>query len=355
MKRFVMLLIVATTTVVLPATLSCSDPTESVSNSLIQVKMHSYETGEIETASYGAVFMDEYHALIVIDYERYDPESIVIVTSDNNSYEVSLESVDSLSGLAVLKTHQPVNVPAIPIAGLPNEGDTVLAWETDKESRLVSYSLNVTSTIYDSLVFQLDTDPLRGPVFSTGSMITGKNGKLIGLVMPWGKNIYTAIPRPFVAGVADTPKMLSGEYARETRIDSPVRVDFGSRGRDFSRFLRSLADYEKLSDILTEITATLGEPATAIGIDFNGWSWYYPRNSYVLLSLYPELIELKDTEGRVLAQARWFAIEWNRDDDQPDRLLYGAVPYTIQGAFKLSANLSGLEEFISGILEWHFY
>lgn len=352
MKRFVMLLIAAMIMASPGLILSCSDHTESVSDSLIQVKMHSYQTGKLETASYGAVFMDEHHALTVIDYERYDPESIVMITSDNNSYEVSLEAVDSLSGLAVLKTQQPVNVPAIPIADLPNEGDTVLAWEPDKEGFLVSYSLNVTLPIYDSLVFQLDTDPLRGPVFSTGSMITGKNGKLIGLVMPWGKNIYAAIPRPFVAGVADTPKMLSGEYDREPRVDGPVRVDFGSRGRDFSRFLRSLADYEKLSDMLSEITGTLGEPVAATGIDFNGWDWYYPRPSRaVLLCLYPGLIELKDMEGRILAQVRWIAIEWNRDDDQPDRLLYGMVPYTIQGAFKLSADLAGLEKFLSGILE----
>ena len=355
MKRFVMLLIVATTTVVLPATLSCSDPAESVSDSLIQVKMLSYETGKIETASYGAVFKDEYHALTVIDYERYNPDSIVIITSDNYTYEVSLEAVDSLSGLAILKTQRPVNVPAIPVGSLPEEGDTVLAWEPDKEGRLVSHSLNITSPFYDSHVFQLNTEPLRGPVFSTGSIVAGTNGKLIGLVMPWGKGLYTAIPRPFVASVAETPKVLSGEYERETRIDGPVRVDFGSRGRDFSRFLRSLADYEKLSDMLSEIKATLGEPVAATGIDFNGWSWYYPRNSAVLLSLYTDLIELKDSEGRVLAQARWFAIEWNRDDDQPDRLLYGTVPYTIQGAFELSANLTGLEQFLSGILEWVFY
>lgn len=354
MKRFMMMLIAGMIAALPATTLSCNDPADSVSDSLIQVKMVSYETGNFETASYGAVFYDKYHALTVIDYERYNPESIVIVTGDNSMYEVSLEAVDSLSGLAVLKTQIPMNVPAITIGSLPEEGDTVLAWEPDKEDRLVSYSLNVTSPFYDSLVFQLDTHPLRGPVFSTGSMITGKNGKLIGLVMPLEKGIYTAIPRPFVAGVAEIPKVLSGEYEREARIDGPVRVDFGSRGRDFSRFLRSLVDYEKLSEILSEITSNLGEPAAATGIDFNGWNWYYPRDSAVLLSLYPDLIELKDTDGRMLAQARWIAIEWNRDDDQPDRLLYGTVPYTIQGAFELSANLTGFKELLSGILECIF-
>jgi hypothetical protein len=138
MKRCMILLITGIITAVLPMTPSCSDPAELVSDSLIQVKMLSYETGEIETASYGAVFHDKYHALTVIDYERYNPESIVIITSDNSRYEVSLEAVDSLSGLAVLKTQQPVNVPTIQIAGLPNEGDAVLGWEPDKEDRLVS-------------------------------------------------------------------------------------------------------------------------------------------------------------------------------------------------------------------------
>jgi hypothetical protein len=107
--------------------------------------------------------------------------------------------------------------------------------------------------------------------------------------------------------------------------------------------------------MLAEITASIGEPAVATGIDFNGWSWYYPRNSAVLLSLYTDLIELKDAEGGVLAQARWIAIEWNRDHDQPNRLLYGTIPYMIKGAFELSANLTGLEVFLSGILEWIFY
>jgi hypothetical protein len=355
MKRCIMVLITGVITAILPMTLSCGDPADSVSDSLIQVKMLSYETGELETASYGAVFYDKYHALTVIDYERYNPESIVIITSDNYTYEVSLEAVDSLSGLAILKTQRPMKVPAIAIAGLPNEGDTVLAWEPDKESRLVSYSLNVTSPFYDSLVFQLNTEPLRGPVFSTGSIVSGKNGKLIGLVMPLEKNIYTAIPRPFVAGVADTPNMLSSEYDQKARIDGPVRVDFGSRRRIFSRFLSSLTDYEKLSDVLSEITTTLGEPIAATGIDIDSWDWYsHSLNSAVLLALYPDLIELKDTDGRMLTQARWFAIEWNRDDDQPDRLLYGTVPYTIQGAFELTANLKGFEEFLSGILEWIF-
>lgn len=355
MKRCMMLLIAAVITSLLTIPLSCSDHTESMSDSLIQVKMLSYETGELETASYGAVFHDKYHALTVIDYERYNPESIVIITSDNYTYEVSLEAVDSLSGLAILKTQQAVNVPAIPVGSLPEEGDTVLGWEPDKERRLISYSLNVTSPIYDSLVFQLDTHPLRGPVFSTGSMITGKNGKLIGLVMPWGKGIYTAIPRPFVASVAETPKVSSGEYEWEARIDGPVSISFGYNRNDYTRFIRSLTDYEKLSDMLAEITSTMGEPAAATGIDFNSWGWDYPRNSYVLLCLYPGLIELRDKEGRMLAQARWIAIEWNRDDDQHDRLLYGTVPYVIKGAFELSADLTDLEEFLTGILEQIFH
>jgi hypothetical protein len=47
-------------------------------------------------------------------------------------------------------------------------------------------------------------------------------------------------------------------------------------------------------------------------------------------------------------------IKENRDDDQPDRMLFGTVPYTIKGVFELSANLAGLEELLSGILEWIF-
>lgn len=350
--RYVRILLIITATALVAVTISCGGPADSVSRSIIQVKMRSFKTGKLEQASNGIAFKDETHALAVIDYEKFSPESIVVVTGENQTFEASIESVDPRSGLAILKTKGAMNLPPIPAGEFPGKGEPMVTWQFDWQGRLVSQSAIVTFSTLEPPHFMLKSKDYFGSWVDAGTVVINEDGKVTGLVIPYiDSPVHARVPGgtpPIVASVADTQKMLSGEYVREPWASGPAVISLASavahRG-----ILMPPDDYEKSSRLIAELMGRLGEPVTATDFNISVETWSIRPDNHILIALYPKPMELRNTEGILLAQANWVAIQWDRLDGLPNRMIYGTVPYETQGAFKLSTDITSLEELVSGI------
>jgi len=53
-------------------------------------------------------------------------------------------------------------------------------------------------------------------------------------------------------------------------------------------------------------------------------------------------VELRSSDGSLLAEAKWVGIQWDRDEDKPDRLLYGSSTYIVKGAVSIDEDMGEL-------------
>ena len=353
-KTSVLLLTVLFITALMAATLSCRDPADSVSRSIILVKMISFRTGEYERASSGVIFNDETRALAMIDYEKYSQDSIIIVTGDNRTYEAAIEAMDPRSGLAILKTQKAMSLPPVPTGELPGKEKSMVIWRYDWQGMLVSQSVNATPPIVEPPWFQLRSNLFLGPEVDTGTVVIDKDGKVTGLVIPYINSPVHAPtpsgPPAIIAGVTEVQKMLSGEYVRESWASGPAVISLASavahRG-----ILMTPDEYEWSSHLIATIMERLGEPVTATDFAVTHGTWSIRPDNHTVIALYTRPMELRNTEGRVLAEAKWIAIEWDRVDSLPDRLIYGTIPFETEGAFEITGNITDFEEMVSSIVD----
>ena len=66
--------------------------------------------------------------------------------------------------------------------------------------------------------------------------------------------------------------------------------------------------------------------------------------------MFPRPVELRNSAGKVLAQAKWVSIQWGRNEGKPSRVVYGSVAYTVEGSFKITGAVSGLENSVRTML-----
>lgn len=352
--RYIRILLIITAIALMTVTLSCGDSADSVSHSIIQVKMISFRTGEFELASSGFVFDDETRALAMIDYEKYSTDTILIVTSDNRTYEAAIETVDPRSGLAILKTQRSMNLQPIPTGELPSKEESMVTWRYDWQGLLVSQSVNSTPSIVEPPWFQLRSNLFLGPEVDTGTVVIDKNGKVAGLVIPYINSPVHAPtpggPPAIVAGVTEVQKMLSGEYVQKSWASGPAVISLASavahRG-----ILMTPDEYERSSRLIAAIMERLGGPVTATDFAVTHRTWSIRPDNHTVIALYTRPMELRNMEGHVLAVANWVAIAWDRADDLPDRLIYGAIPFETEGAFEITGDIMDFKEMVSSIVD----
>jgi hypothetical protein len=60
-------------------------------------------------------------------------------------------------------------------------------------------------------------------------------------------------------------------------------------------------------------------------------------------------MELRSVDGKLVGQAKWVGIQWDRSDGQSNRLIYGEIPYTIKGGFEIGGDLTNLQQSVPQI------
>jgi len=55
----------------------------------------------------------------------------------------------------------------------------------------------------------------------------------------------------------------------------------------------------------------------------------------LLTAVFPNPVNLRGTDGTVLAQAKWVSIQWGRSDSKPSFVVYGSIAYTQKAVLRL--------------------
>jgi hypothetical protein len=66
--------------------------------------------------------------------------------------------------------------------------------------------------------------------------------------------------------------------------------------------------------------------------------------------VFPRPVNLCNSAGNVLAQAKWVGIQWGRNDGGPNRVFYGSVTYNLEGSFEITGDISSLESAVQAML-----
>jgi hypothetical protein len=66
----------------------------------------------------------------------------------------------------------------------------------------------------------------------------------------------------------------------------------------------------------------------------------------ILMASFTYPVELHDTIGVLIANAKWVGIQWDRNDGKPNRIIYGSTPYIIDGSYSIEGDISSLLQII---------
>jgi hypothetical protein len=334
--------------------ISCSG-SANVSRSVVKVMLQSIGTNLVGQGSLGVVVKDGSHVLTLIDYENYISSSLSVVTMDGKAYSASVQSVDPRSGLTLLQLDVNINLKPVSLSELPNKGQTVRFWESDSQGKMILSSLEVTSKqTTESLFFSLAGDFATGPILQAGTPVINSNNQLLGLAMPTHNRLaaMTALPNPLIASVNGANLLLSGDINSQTWSHGPVLTSFAGQGHIFgyaSGILTSPSDYDQMTAVLTNLMGNLGQPITTDDLNLTNTGWYSSLDGTILVCVFPVEHNLKNTSGDSLGIARWVGLQWGRNEEKPNRLIYGNIPYIIEGGYELPQDLIMLQTLLKGI------
>jgi hypothetical protein len=332
--------------------ISCSSSANS-SQSVVKVRLQSISTNIVEQGSLGIVVKDGLHVLTLIDYENYSSSSLSVMTMDGKAYSASVQSVDPRSGLTLLKLEVNANLHPILLGELPSESQTVRFWESDSHDKMTFSSLKVNSKqTTESLFFTLAGDVTAGPILQPGTPVINSNSQLLGLAMPVHNRLaaMTALPNPLIASVTGANLLFSGDINSQTWSHGPVLTSFAGQGHIFgyaSGILTSPSDYDQMTAALTNLMENLGQPVIATDLDLGNAEWYSSLDGTMLVCVFATEHNLKNAHGETLGVARWVSLQWGRSEGNPNRLVYGNVPYIIEGGYELPKDLSMLQRSLS--------
>ena len=89
----------------------------------------------------------------------------------------------------------------------------------------------------------------------------------------------------------------------------------------------------------------LGAPLASSDLQQNCRDLVSPQASTdgnIMTVVYAEPVDLRNTDGNLLAHAKWVGIQWDRDQGKPNRLFYGNSDLTIEGGFLLLGDMTNL-------------
>ena len=219
-KSAFILALLLTATALLPITAAGCSRGATVQESLVQVWSVPSADTEAAVLSSGVVVGDGLHILTLmtfIDYVRYKPGPVQVVAGGKR-YDASIEGFDSDTGFTLLRL-QSTLIPAT-VDKSTSENETVLTWEWNGSRWTVSNRMRIT-TIQgrpsDASFFYITKgDPLSGPVLSAGTVVTDKDGGVLGLAEPLGDRIHLAVPPPEIAAIGVGMALLkSGDQSSE--------------------------------------------------------------------------------------------------------------------------------------------
>ena len=349
-KMLAGMLTFATILLMLGGAISCNRTISSTINkSIVEVCIPDPATGKFELDSLGVVVGEGTKVLTVINYEDCNPGEVKIVSS-GHEFVATIQAIDSRTGATLLK----MRTGKLPIAATGDAttlkaGDKLQVWgQVDSDSAPTPTDVQVTDVApHSTLDFNvvLPEDVMNGGGWggaqSQGAVVTDFNGNVLGL-----ESIYTThlVMRtgyigyiPPIISINSALELLSPEATSQPWSNGPFlfAADYGGKSRNYDGFVR---EYISVATAIIPVLGELGQPLSTGDLpqDFTLYVFSLPGTSSPdgswLTTVFPRPVELRDSMSNVLAQAKWIAMQWGRDEGKPSRIVYGSSAYVVEGS-----------------------
>jgi hypothetical protein len=336
---------------------------DTIEKSMVKV----FQNGDTESpVAFGIAVGDGNHILTVLNYEEYTPESdnLYVVSAKGDRFNASVETIDPRTS-ATLLVVEGADLPPVRIADSEDlwNGRSIYiqGWHADTTFTKASATIgNIAKWPPFFGIWLSDTALKSGEaVTRNGAAITDKVGNVVGLA---GTIYYSLIAYLGAPGLISpcipidsalellAPNATSQIWAKGPAVMAIVTdTDIVTA----SNLMR--ADpfaYDCMTQSVQSLFGTLGrslEDDTELAQGFRDYflagsfSWDQ-RDGKLMMLCYPGLQELRNTDGELLALAKWVGIQWDRSEGKPDRIVYGTVPYKGEGIYELTGDMTHLEE-----------
>lgn len=349
---------VSTTTTTSPSrtTSSVSVPAKAVDDSIVQVWYENPITRQPAFSGTGIVVGNGSQVLTVINYGGYTPDdSLQVVWPVHGKYTASIKVIDPRNSVTYLE----ISGAKIPSASISDEvigpsgiSVSIRGWKDfgqGPEFRTGDY-----------------TGPGIGLLGSStngtgdGFEAIGDDGNVVGIIGTlYNEFGYRLGPMGLTGtfiSIKDALGLLDPNIGSQMWAEGPVEALIASRGArtgittsEYPFRQVSSITYEEMTKDVQALLGTMGQPLAAneIPSNYRTISSGTPENTDgILLSLlYPRPVELYDSKGNQVANAKWIGIKWARSSGKLNQVFYGSIRQgdcVMEGGFILEGDVSSL-------------
>jgi hypothetical protein len=347
-----------TTTAIVPSVTditATSAPAESVKDSIVQVWIGDDSGGAKSFEALGVPVGDGTTVLTVIDYEDFTPGEAEVRTQDNKILSATIQEIDARTGATLLKLDFGKLTPVAtrdPATLKVNEPLTV--WTQNKSDPVPEPT---------DVIEGPDTSPNIVPLYfgvglpdgvyvggvTQGAAVTDQNGKVLGLEGVYDYRLVIILGPigriPPIISIDSAAELLSPFANMHTWANGPCLFTSNAIGNNDENG----SDYPALANAITQVLNELGASLSTSDLPQNFLSYTWSNaitqsyDGYLLTIFFPRPVNLCNSTGTVLAQAKWVGIQWDRSNGQPNRVVYGSTAYIVAGSFEITGDTGILD------------
>jgi len=327
---------------------------------VVQVWIIDPSTGSKNFEALGVPVGDGTTILTIIDYEDYTPANgdIEVTTQNNETFLASIQAIDARTGAtllkldsgslvpvatrdpATLKTNEPLIVWAQISSNPIPEATNVIEGPDTSNSVPLYFGVYLPDGVYNGGITQ-------------GAVVTDQNGKVLGLEGVYDYRLVIILGPigriPPIISIDSAAELLSPFANLQPWANGPYLFTSNVVGNYIGSYDENGTAYPILANAITQVLNELETSISTSDLPQNflsyTWSNAIPQSSdgYLLTTVFPRLVNLYNSAGTVLAQAKWVGIQWNRSNGKPSRVVYGSTAYTIDGSFEIIGDTSVLD------------
>jgi hypothetical protein len=322
-----LLLVLMVLALMLPVAVSC-EVKEDEYEYVVQVWQPSASGEPEELLAYGVAVNDGNHVLTVLDYEEYTPGKLLVVSPEYGQFQADIQAIDYRTSATLLRMEDA----SLPTAEIGNTSVSILGEVTKEGKRYAD---------------------------KPGAAITDEDGRVIGIVGRYWSKLIVVIggpgllqPKPGTIDISSAMELLTDSTYSNGPAIVHLLTHSGIQDVNSSKLESGTPDDFKAA--LMGLLDKLVEPAPLdeLSLYSSGFSRIGQTEEGVTILMvsftYP--VELHDTTGALIANARWVGIQWDRNDGKPNRLIYGSIPYIIDGSYIIEGNINNLIRIIEPAL-----
>ena len=361
---------ISTTTFLTPTTdtsttsqTTSSTTSEPMNIPIVQVLIPGSNGGADVFEALGVPVGDGTTILTIINYEDYSPGELKVMSPGGAIFTATIQAIDARTGATLLKLDSGKLLPVTTRDPTTlNANEQLIVWDqSDSDSALESTSTIGPNVSPDSSALDFSVVLPEGVQNSggvtQGAVVVDQSGNVLGLESIWG---YTLVMRtgypgfiPPIISINCTTELLSPIANQLPWANSPHLFSGNVIGPDNRNYNGSYfgfdRDYLPVAAAVTQVLNELGGatsitdlPQEYLSYSFGNRATESPDGS-LLTMVFPRPVNLCNSSGTVLAQAKWLGIQWDRSGGKPSRVIYGSAAYVVQGSFMITGDTGSLE------------